>query len=84
MFSLQGEGAYSRLKFESGVHRGAARVPETETQGRIHTSTVTVAVMPEAEEVDLELDMNDLKINTCRSPPAQAASTSTRPPAPSG
>ena len=66
VFSLQGEGAYSRLKFESGVHR-VQRVPETETQGRIHTSTVTVAVMPEAEEVDLELDMNDLKIDTFRS-----------------
>ena len=66
VFSLQGEGAYSRLKFESGVHR-VQRVPETETQGRIHTSTATVAVMPEAEEVDLELDMNDLKIDTFRS-----------------
>ena len=66
VFSLQGEGAYSRLKFESGVHR-VQRVPETETQGRIHTSTVTVAVMPEAEEVDLELDMNELKIDTFRS-----------------
>lgn len=66
VFSLQGEGAYSRLKFESGVHR-VQRVPETETQGRIHTSTVTVAVMPEAEEVDFDLDMNDLKIDTFRS-----------------
>ena len=65
-FSVQGEGAYSRLKFESGVHR-VQRVPETETQGRIHTSTVTVAVMPEAEEVDLELDPNELKIDTFRS-----------------
>lgn len=64
-FSVQGEGAYSRLKFESGVHR-VQRVPETETQGRIHTSTVTVAVMPEAEEVDLELNMNELKIDTFR------------------
>ena len=58
-FSVEGEGAYSRLKFESGVHR-VQRVPETETQGRIHTSTVTVAVMPEAEEVELELDPADL------------------------
>ena len=65
-FSIEGPGVYSRLKFESGVHR-VQRVPETETQGRIHTSTVTVAVMPEAEEVDLELDMNDLKIDTFRS-----------------
>ena len=65
-FSIQGDGAYSRLKFESGVHR-VQRVPETETQGRIHTSTVTVAVMAEAEEVDLELDPADLKIDTFRS-----------------
>ena len=65
-FSVQGEGAYSRLKFESGVHR-VQRVPETETQGRIHTSTVTVAVMPEAEEVDVQLDPADLKIDTFRS-----------------
>lgn len=65
-FAVQGEGAYSRLKFESGVHR-VQRVPETETQGRVHTSTVTVAVMPEAAEVDFELDPNDLKIDTFRS-----------------
>ncbi|MBU3806703.1 MAG: peptide chain release factor 1 [Candidatus Fournierella pullistercoris] len=65
VFAVQGEGAYSRLKFESGVHR-VQRVPETETQGRVHTSTVTVAVMPEAEEVDFELNMNDLKIDTFR------------------
>ncbi|MBQ8646667.1 MAG: peptide chain release factor 1 [Oscillospiraceae bacterium] len=66
VFSIQGDGAYSRLKFESGVHR-VQRVPETETQGRIHTSTVTVAVMTEAEEVDLELDPAELKIDTFRS-----------------
>ena len=54
-FSITGEGAYSRLKFESGVHR-VQRVPETETQGRIHTSTVTVAVLPEAEEVEVEIN----------------------------
>ena len=66
VFSLQGEGAYSRLKFESGVHR-VQRVPETETQGRIHTSTATVAVMPEAEEVELELNPKDLRIDTFRS-----------------
>ena len=65
-FMICGAGAYSRLKFESGVHR-VQRVPETEAQGRVHTSTVTVAVMPEAEEVELELDPADLKIDTFRS-----------------
>ena len=65
-FSIDGAGAYSRMKFESGVHR-VQRVPETEAQGRVHTSTVTVAVMPEAEEVELELDPADLKIDTFRS-----------------
>ncbi len=64
--SIEGQGVYSRLKFESGVHR-VQRVPETETQGRIHTSTVTVAVMPEAEEVELELDPKELRIDTFRS-----------------
>ena len=62
-FTIDGDGAYSRLKFESGVHR----VPETETQGRIHTSTATVAVLPEADEVELEIDPKDLKIDTFRS-----------------
>lgn len=65
-FSIEGAGVYSRLKFESGVHR-VQRVPETETQGRIHTSTATVAVMPEAEEVELELNPKDLRIDTFRS-----------------
>ena len=65
-FSVQGEGAYSRLKYESGVHR-VQRVPETETQGRIHTSTVTVAVLPEAGEVEVQIDPGDLKIDTFRS-----------------
>ncbi|MEG2165593.1 MAG: peptide chain release factor 1, partial [Ruthenibacterium sp.] len=65
-FSIDGEGAYSRLKFESGVHR-VQRVPETETQGRVHTSTVTVAVMPEAEDVELEINPAELKIDTFRS-----------------
>lgn len=65
-FMLEGEGAYSRLKFESGVHR-VQRVPETESQGRIHTSTVTVAVLPEAEEVDVEINPADLQIDTYRS-----------------
>ena len=66
IFSVDGAGAYNRLKYESGVHR-VQRVPETETQGRIHTSTVTVAVMPEAEEVEFELDPKDLRIDTFRS-----------------
>ncbi len=65
-FSIEGVGAYSRMKFESGVHR-VQRVPDTETQGRIHTSTTTVAVLPEAEEVEFELDPKDLKIDTFRS-----------------
>ena len=65
-FSIAGDSAYSRLKYESGVHR-VQRVPETETQGRIHTSTVTVAVLPEAEEVELEIDPKDLRIDTFRS-----------------
>ena len=64
-FSITGEGAYSRLKYESGVHR-VQRVPETETQGRIHTSAATVAVLPEAEEVELELDPKDLQIDVFR------------------
>lgn len=65
-FMINGEGAYSRLKFESGVHR-VQRVPETETQGRIHTSTVTVAVLPEAEDVEIEINPADLQIDTFRS-----------------
>ncbi len=66
VFSITGQGAYSRFKYESGVHR-VQRVPETESQGRIHTSTVTVAVLPEAEEVDVEINMNDVQIDTYRS-----------------
>lgn len=65
-FEVSGEGAYSRFKFESGVHR-VQRVPETESQGRIQTSTVTVAVLPEAEEVDFELNPADLQIDAFRS-----------------
>ena len=65
-FLIEGEGAYSRLKFESGVHR-VQRVPTTESQGRIQTSTVTVAVLPEAEAVDVDLDPKDLQIDTYRS-----------------
>ena len=64
-FSVEGEGAYSRLKYESGVHR-VQRVPETESQGRIHTSTVTVAVLVEADEVELEINPSDLKIDVFR------------------
>ena len=65
-FTVSGEGAYSRFKFESGVHR-VQRVPETESQGRIHTSTATVAVLPEAEEVDVEINPADLQVDTFRS-----------------
>ena len=63
---IEGDGAYSRFKYESGVHR-VQRVPETESQGRVHTSTTTVAVLPEAEDVELEIDPKDLKIDTFRS-----------------
>jgi len=67
--SIQGKNAYSRLKYESGVHR-VQRVPETETSGRIHTSTATVAVLPEAEDVDIKVDEKDLRIDTfCASGP---------------
>lgn len=65
VFMISGQGAYSKLKYESGVHR-VQRVPETESGGRIHTSTITVAIMPEAEEVDVELDMNDCKFDVFR------------------
>lgn len=64
-FMISGEGAYSRLKFESGVHR-VQRVPDTEAQGRVHTSTVTVAVLPEAEDVEIEINPADLQIDTYR------------------
>lgn len=66
VFMVQGRGAYSRLKYESGVHR-VQRVPVTESGGRIHTSTVTVAVLPEAEEVDVQIDMNDIRVDVFRS-----------------
>lgn len=69
IFMIEGKGAFSKLKFESGVHR-VQRVPLTESSGRIHTSTATVAVLPEAEEVDIEIDQNDLRIDTfCSSGP---------------
>ena len=64
-FMVNGQGAYSVLKYESGVHR-VQRVPETESGGRIHTSTASVAVMPEAEEVDVQIDMNDCRIDVMR------------------
>ena len=64
-FSIEGQGAYSRFKFESGVHR-VQRVPETESGGRIHTSAVTVAVLPEVEEVEVDINQNDLRIDVFR------------------
>jgi peptide chain release factor 1 len=75
-FAVKGDGAFSVFKFEGGTHR-VQRVPETESQGRIHTSTATVAVMPEAEEVDVEVDPNDLKIDVYRStgPGGQSVNT---------
>ena len=65
VFMIRGQGAFSRMKYESGVHR-VQRVPATESGGRIHTSTVTVAVLPEVEEVDVQLDMNDIRIDVFR------------------
>jgi peptide chain release factor 1 len=75
-FEVRGDGAYSVFKFEGGTHR-VQRVPETESQGRIHTSTATVAVLPEAEEVDVEIDPNDLEIDVFRSsgPGGQSVNT---------
>ena len=75
-FEVKGDGAYSVFKFEGGTHR-VQRVPETESQGRIHTSTATVAVLPEAEEVDVEIDQNDLQIDVYRSsgPGGQSVNT---------
>jgi peptide chain release factor 1 len=77
IFSVNGTGAYGRLRFESGVHR-VQRVPDTEASGRIHTSTATVAVLPEAEEVDVQLNPTDLHIETCRAggPGGQHVNTS--------
>ena len=66
IFSISGKGVYSKLKFESGVHR-VQRVPETESQGRVHTSTVTVAVLPEVEDVEVHIDEKDLRVDTLRS-----------------
>jgi peptide chain release factor 1 len=75
-FEVRGDGAYSVFKFEGGTHR-VQRVPETESQGRIHTSTATVAVLPEAEEVDVQIDPNDLEIDVYRSsgPGGQSVNT---------
>ncbi len=75
-FAVKGDGAYSVYKYEGGTHR-VQRVPETESQGRIHTSTATVAVMPEAEEVEVEIDPNDLKVDVYRStgPGGQSVNT---------
>jgi peptide chain release factor 1 len=74
--SVRGRGAYSRLKYEGGVHR-VQRVPKTESQGRVHTSTATVAVLPEAEEVDIEIDPNDVRVDVYRStgPGGQSVNT---------
>ena len=74
--SVKGNGAYSKLKFEGGVHR-VQRVPKTESQGRVHTSTATVAVLPEAEEVDIEIDPNDVRVDVYRStgPGGQSVNT---------
>jgi peptide chain release factor 1 len=76
VFAVKGDGAYSVFKWEAGTHR-VQRVPETESQGRIHTSTATVAVMPEAEEVEIEVDPNDLKVDVYRStgPGGQSVNT---------
>jgi len=76
IFEVHGDGAYSRLKFEGGVHR-VQRVPETESSGRIHTSTATVAVLPEADEVEVAIDEKDLKIDVYRSqgPGGQSVNT---------
>jgi peptide chain release factor 1 len=76
IFQVQGRGAYSHLKFESGVHR-VQRVPDTEASGRIHTSTATVAVLPEMEEVEVEVDSNDIRFDVFRSQGAGGQSVNT-------
>jgi peptide chain release factor 1 len=76
IFEVQGRGAYSHLKYESGVHR-VQRVPETEASGRIHTSTATVAVLPEMEEVEVEIDPNDIRVDVFRSQGAGGQSVNT-------
>ena len=78
VFSIEGYGAYSKLKYESGVHR-VQRIPSTESGGRIHTSTVTVAVLPEAEEVDIDLDPNDVRVDLfCSSGPGGQSVNTTK------
>jgi peptide chain release factor 1 len=76
VFEIRGDGAYSKFKYEAGVHR-VQRVPKTESQGRIHTSTATVAILPEAEEVEVEVDQNDLQVDVYRSsgPGGQSVNT---------
>ena len=76
VFSVSGKNVFSKLKFESGVHR-VQRIPKTETQGRVHTSAATVAVLPEAEEVDIKIDENDLRVDVFRSsgPGGQSVNT---------
>jgi peptide chain release factor 1 len=76
IFSISGDKVYSKLKYESGVHR-VQRVPKTESQGRIHTSTITVAILPEADDLDFELDMNDVRIDVFRSSGAGGQSVNT-------
>ena len=76
VFEIKGQGAFSRLKYESGVHR-VQRVPETESQGRIHTSTVTVAMLAEVDEVEVDLDMNDVRVDVFRSQGAGGQSVNT-------
>lgn len=76
IFSVSGDKVYSKLKYESGVHR-VQRVPKTESQGRIHTSTITVAVLPEAEDLDFKLDLNDVRIDVYRSSGAGGQSVNT-------
>lgn len=76
IFSVSGDKVYSKLKYESGVHR-VQRVPKTESQGRVHTSTITVAVMPEVDDVEFELDMNDVRIDVYRSGGAGGQSVNT-------
>lgn len=76
IFSVTGDKVYSKLKYESGVHR-VQRVPKTESQGRVHTSTITVAVMPETDDVEFELDMNDVRVDVYRSGGAGGQSVNT-------
>lgn len=76
IFSVKGDKVYSKLKYESGVHR-VQRVPKTESQGRVHTSTITVAVMPEVDDIDFELNMNDVRVDVYRSGGAGGQSVNT-------